>query len=90
MPAPEVHALAGALRGSAEEAERIPSWLDRVGDVGNALQPAAEAFLDSHRTAARAIAGELDWLGRTVAAVADSWPALDRALLANRGPGGAG
>jgi hypothetical protein len=48
------------------------------------LQSAVEAFLDGHRTAGRALAGELAWLGATVAAVADSWLALDRALLASR------
>jgi hypothetical protein len=85
MPAAEVHAMAGTLRGAAADAEEIGARLDRAGDVGDALQPAVEAFLDSHRTAGRALAGELAWLGATVAAVADSWLALDRGLLASRG-----
>jgi hypothetical protein len=89
MPAAEVHALAGTLRGAAADAEEIAPRLDRVGNVGEALQPGVEAFLDSHRTAGRALAGELAWLGATVAAVADSWLALDRALLASRGRAGA-
>jgi hypothetical protein len=85
MPAAEVHAMAGTLRGAAADAEAIGALLDRAGDVGEVVQPAAEAFLDSHRTAGRALAGELAWLGATVAAVADSWLALDRQLLASRG-----
>jgi hypothetical protein len=85
MPAAEVRAMADTLRGAAADAEEIGARLDRAGDVGEALQPAVEAFLDSHRTAGRALAGELAWLGATVAAVADSWLALDRGLLASRG-----
>jgi hypothetical protein len=85
MPAAEVRAMAGTLRGAAADAEEIGARLDRAGDVGDALQPAVEAFLDSHRTAGRALAGELAWLVATVAAVADSWLALDRGLLASRG-----
>ena len=90
MPAAEVHALAGTLRGAAARAEEIAPRLDGAGDVGGTLQPAVEAFLDSHRSAGRALAGELGWLGATVAAVADSWLALDRGLLASRGGRGAG
>jgi len=85
MPAAEVRAMADTLRGAAADAEEIGARLDRAGDVGDALQPAVEVFLDSHRTAGRALAGELAWLGATVAAVADSWLALDRGLLASRG-----
>jgi hypothetical protein len=85
MPAAEVHALAGTLRGAAGNAEEIGARLDPAGNVGNALQPAVEAFLDGQRTAGRALAGELAWLGATVAAVADSWLALDRVLLASPG-----
>jgi len=85
MPGAEVRAMADTLRGAADDAEEIGARLDRAGDVGDALQPAVQAFLDSHRTAGRALAGELAWLGATVAAVADSWLALDRGLLASRG-----
>lgn len=85
MPAAEVHALAGTLRAAAADAEEIAPRLDGAGDVGETLQPAVEAFLDCHRTAGRALAGELGWLGGTVDAVADSWVALDRGLLASRG-----
>ena len=85
MSAAELHAMAATLRGAAADAERIGSRLDGAGDVGAALQPAVEAFLDGHRTAGHALAGELEWLGATVAAVADSWLAMDRGLLASRG-----
>ena len=81
----EVHTLAGTLRGAAADAEEIASRLDRPGDVGDVLLPAVEAFLDSHRVAGRALAGELGWLAGTVADVADSWLAVDRQLLASRG-----
>jgi hypothetical protein len=85
MPPAELRALAGALRGAAGNAGEIPARLDRAGDVGPDLQPAVEAFLDAHRTAGRALAGELDWLGATIAAAAESWLDLDRGLLASRG-----
>jgi hypothetical protein len=84
MPPAELRALAGTLRGAAETAEEIPARLVEAGNVGDDLQPAVEAFLDGHRTAGRALAGELGWLGATVAA-ADSWLDLDRGLLASRG-----
>jgi hypothetical protein len=85
MPPAELRALAGTLRGAAETAEEIPARLVGAGNVGDDLQPAVEAFLDGHRTAGRALAGELGWLGATVAAAADSWLDLDRGLLASRG-----
>jgi hypothetical protein len=85
MPPADVRALAGTLRAAAGDAEEIVAGLDRAGNVGEALQPGVEAFLETHRTAGRALAGELEWLGATVAAVADSWLALDRGLLASRG-----
>jgi hypothetical protein len=44
-----------------------------------------DAFVDSHRAAGRAIAGELTWLGDTVAGVADSWLRLDGSLLGRHG-----
>ena len=90
MPAPEVHALAGRLRAAAGRAEEIAPRLSGAGDVGAALQPAAEVFLDAHRAAGQALTGELDWLAATVGAIADSWLALDRGLLAARGRGDGG
>jgi hypothetical protein len=90
VPAAEVHALAGTLRASAVQAEEVAPRLDFAGNVGDALQPVVEAFLDCHRTAGRALSAELGWLGATVAAVAESWLTVDRGLLARHGRGGAG
>jgi hypothetical protein len=88
MPALEVHALADGLRSRAAEADEAQHRLGPPTSIGGPLQPTVEAFLQSHRTAAQALAGELRWLGDTVAAVADSWLALDHALLARiRRPG---
>jgi hypothetical protein len=86
MPAVEVHHLADVLRAAAGDAEQIAVRLGGTSGVGSAtLQAAVDTFLDSHRAAGRAIAGELSWLGDTVAAVADSWLRLDGALLAPHG-----
>ena len=82
MPAVEVHALADGLRDRAAEADEAQLWLAGPADVGAPLQSEVEAFLLSHRTAGQAMAGELRRLGTTIAAVADSWLALDRSLLA--------
>jgi hypothetical protein len=82
MPAAEVHGLAGTVRDAAAEAAQVASRLHGTGDVGTALQVGAEAFLDAQRAVGQALAGELEWLAGTVAAVADSWLDLDRALLA--------
>jgi hypothetical protein len=77
----EVHALAATLRDTAGEADLIGVRLAGARSVGGALQPAVEAFLECHRTAGLALAGELRWLGSTVAGVADSWVRLDGALV---------
>jgi hypothetical protein len=88
LPAVEVYALAEELRSRAAEADEAQQRLARPADVGGRLQSAVEAFLVSHRTAGQALAGELRWLGDTVTVVADSWLALDGALLARvRRPG---
>ena len=81
LPPIEVYGLANALRNSARVAEEISPRLESPGDVGDLLRPAVEAFLESHGTAGRALAGELQWLGDTVAAVADSWLELDGAVV---------
>jgi hypothetical protein len=81
MPALEVHALADGLRRGAAVADEAQHQLGAPIDVGGPLQPTVEAFLQSHRTAAQALAGELRWLGDTIAAVADSWLVLDDTLL---------
>ena len=81
----EVHALAATLRDAAGEADLIGVRLAGSPAVGGDLQPAVEAFLEVHRTAGLALAGELRWLGSTVAGVANSWRNLDGALLAAAG-----
>ena len=83
--APELYALADTLRRSSRIAEEIAVRLRDDPDVGSGLRATVEGFLESHRTAGRALAGELEWLGATVAAVADSWLGLDRELVADGG-----
>jgi hypothetical protein len=86
MHAGEVYGLANTLRSAARDAEEIAGSLDNDPQVGSpTLQGAVDTFLASHRTAGRAIAGELDWLGGTVEAVAESWLRLDGSLLAPHG-----
>ncbi|UOY01019.1 hypothetical protein [Blastococcus sp. PRF04-17] len=81
LPPIEVYGLANALRAAARVAEEIGPRLGSPGDVGEHLSAAVDNFLESHRTAGRALAGELQWLGDTVAAVADSWLRLDAAVV---------
>lgn len=85
MPAAEVRALAAVLRGSAGDADEIGMRLQGAPRVEGPLHGAVAAFLDSQRSAGRALAGELEWLGTTVGAVADSWLRLDGVLLPVRG-----
>ena len=85
MQALEVHALAGTLRDTAGEADLIGVRLAGARAVGGPLQPAVEGFLDCSRTAGLALAGELRWLGSTIAAVADSWLRLDGVLVSPAG-----
>jgi len=85
MHAPEVFALADLLRNSSGDADGIAARLAGPPQVGGSLQSALEGFLESHRTAGRALAGELQWLGTTFAAAADSWLDLDAQLLAPHG-----
>jgi hypothetical protein len=81
LPAAEVRALADTLRERAGDAEDALARLDGRSSVGGPLQAALDGFLESHRAAGRALAGELRWLGSTIEAVADSWVDLDAALL---------
>jgi hypothetical protein len=81
MPAVEVYGLANQLRSAVADAEEIGIRLRDTPEIHGGLTAAVEAFLDSHRAAGRALAGELAWLGDTVAAVADSWLRLDSTLL---------
>jgi hypothetical protein len=78
----EVLALAARVGAQAGLAGEVATRLAALPAVGGPLQPALSSFLTCHRTAAHALAGELDRLGATVAAVAASWAALDGSLLA--------
>ena len=73
------------LVGAAGEADEIAVRLNVTPRVGSDLAAGVESFLESHRAAGRALAGELSWLGDTVAAVADSWLRLDGSLVAPHG-----
>jgi hypothetical protein len=88
MRAGEVYRLADTLRGAARCAEDVAGHLHGAAGVGPGLQAAVKAFLESHRAAGRAFAGELDWLAGTVTDVAHSWLRLDGALVPH-GPLGA-
>ena len=85
VPAAEVYALGAALRSAGDLTAEARVRLVQPAAVTGPLQAAVDGFLECHGTAAAALAGELDWLGRTVAAVADSWLGLDGALLAPPG-----
>lgn len=91
MQAAEVYRLADTLRGAAGVAEDIAVHLRgarRVdgGPQDGGLQAGVDAFLESHRAAGQAFAGELAWLAGAVTDVAHSWLQLDRTLLGR--PGG--
>lgn len=88
--AAEVYRLADTLRSAADEAELIAARLRETPQVDGGLQAAVEHFLESHRAAGQAFAGELGWLAGTMTDVADSWLRLDATLLSTRGPVGAG
>lgn len=81
MPADRVRALGRSLDEGAETADDARSRLADAGDVDGPLRAPVEQFLDRSRTLATALAGELHWLGSTVAGVADAWVQLDAALL---------
>ncbi len=86
MPAEEVRALGRTLSRRADTADELGHRLADDGDVDGPLQAPVALFLDCHTALATALAGELRWLGATVTGIADSWVALDAALL----PAGAG
>jgi hypothetical protein len=85
VPPGQVYALAAHLGDQAAVAEEAASRLGSPPPVGGPLQAAIEDFLLCHRTAAHALAGELRWLGSTIAAVVDSWLQVDGSVLAPRG-----
>jgi hypothetical protein len=85
VPPEQIYALAAQLRDQTGLAEEAAAWLV-VGDpIAGPLQPALEHFLHCHRAGAQALAGELHWLGATIAAVVDSWLDLDGTLLGPHG-----
>jgi hypothetical protein len=85
LPIPEVYGLARSLRSSAATADDSGSRLGPGLDVDGPLAEPVAALLDCHRTLAAAVAGELRWLGTTVAVVADSWVELDATVVPAHG-----
>jgi hypothetical protein len=80
----QLYALAGALGAAADSAGRVAPAVTGA-PLGGPLGPAVAAFTETAGTAGRCLTAELGWLGRSVAAAADSWLRLDATLLA--GPG---
>jgi hypothetical protein len=85
MRAAEVHAMAAALRRCSDDADEIGVRLAGNRRVGGDLQEVIDAFLEAQRMTGAALAGELQWLGATVAHVADSWLQLDGVLVRPQG-----
>jgi hypothetical protein len=85
VPPAQLYALADALRAQGDEADEVTGRLAGAPAVPGPLAGAVGAFLEAHRVAGGAVAGELRWLGGTIAAVADSWLGLDGSLLARPG-----
>jgi hypothetical protein len=85
VPPERLYALADVLRSQGDEADDVAARLAGAPDVPGPLATAVGALLEAHRVAAGAVAGELRWLGGTIAATADSWLGLDGSLLAPRG-----
>jgi hypothetical protein len=81
MPVERVRALGRSLEAAAGTADDARTRLVDEGDVDGPLRTPVELFLDRHRTLATALAGELRWLGGTVAGIADAWAQLDATLL---------
>jgi hypothetical protein len=85
VPPEQLYALADVLRGQGDEADDVAARLAGTPDLPGPLATAVGAFLEAHRVAGGAVAGELRWLGGAIAATADSWLGLDGSLLAPRG-----
>jgi hypothetical protein len=81
----QLYALAGVLDAAASRAAQAGTGLaagrSSGGAVGGPLGEAVVGFCETAQTAAGCLDGELVWLGRTVAAAADSWLGLDARLL---------
>ena len=85
VPSAQLYALADALRAQGDEADEGAARLAAAPEVTGPLAGAAGAFVEAHRVAGAAVAGELRWLGGTLAAVADSWLGLDGSMPARPG-----
>ena len=85
VPPGQLYDLADELTATSSTVAAVPA---RLGDgaVGGDVEPALVSFCAAAAAAATLVAGELDWLGTTIAAVADAWLGLDGSLLAP--PGG--
>lgn len=83
VPVLEVVDLADRLRAVSLIGTEAAARLAPVCGLG-AVTASVESFLGCVGMAARGTAVETDLLGRTVAGVAESWLALDGALLARR------
>ncbi|MGY1602778.1 hypothetical protein [Geodermatophilus sp. SYSU D00815] len=81
VPPEQLYALADALRAQGDEADDVAARLAPAPVPAGPLAAAVEAFLEAHRTAGTAVAGELRRLAGAVAAVTDSWLGLDGSLL---------
>jgi hypothetical protein len=85
VPVDRVRALAATLTQLAGDGDAAAARFTPGRPVGGPLQAAVEDFLTCHRAAARALAGEVRWLGAAVGAVAASWARLDAGLLTSPG-----
>jgi hypothetical protein len=83
VPVLEVFVLADRLHAAAAAGHEAATRLSPAGDLGS-LNRVVDSFLTCVALAARGVAAETDALGRTVAAVAESWLVLDGALLTRR------
>jgi hypothetical protein len=81
VPADQLYRLGATLADLSRSAQQTGIELSGAPVVGRGLQATIEGFLGDHRTAAQALAGELQWLGDMVGAVARSWAQLDHNLL---------
>jgi hypothetical protein len=80
----QLYALAGVLEAAADSAGRVAPGVAGAS-VDGPLGPAVAAFTETVGTAGRCLTGELGWLGRSVAAAADSWLGFDATVLARPG-----
>ena len=76
VPPDQLYLMADRLRAAAAETVRATGSVPCAQVDGPLAGPVAD-FTAGARAATAALAGELDWLGDTIAAVADSWLALD-------------